>query len=75
MSHDSQLPPGEGGTISASPGEYAPQSGWWWTPALRGADGLRFFAAGQRLPQIQTTDLGPVVWYFDPDHQQSRKEP
>jgi Protein of unknown function (DUF3396) len=47
------------------PGERVPQSGLWWTPAIKGAGGQRQFEAGQTFPSIEETDWGKVIWYLD----------
>ena len=51
------------------PSEIVPQTGWWHTPALKGAQGLRYFEQGQRFPETRTTDYGGVIWGYDPDQQ------
>lgn len=55
------------------PGEVVPRGGIWHTPALKGAAGLRVFAAGERFPPTQLTDWGQVIWSWrgDPDPHQN----
>ena len=57
------------GRLRALPSEIVPQTGWWHTPALKGAQGFRYFEQGQRFPETRTTDYGGVIWGYDPDQQ------
>jgi uncharacterized protein YjbI with pentapeptide repeats len=50
------------------PGEVVPQSGWWVSPALGSEHGRRYFKAGEKFPDIKSTDWGLVIWtYNSPD--------
>jgi hypothetical protein len=51
--------------LRCMPNERVPQSGLWWTPAIKGAGGQRQFEAGQSFPSIEETDWGKVIWYLD----------
>jgi hypothetical protein len=51
--------------LRCAPGERVPQSGLWWTPAIKGADGQRQFEAGQHFPDTQHIEWEAVVWYLD----------
>ena len=57
------------GRLRGLPSEVVPQTGWWHTPALKGAQGFRYFEQGQRFPETRTTDYGGVIWGYDPDQQ------
>ena len=57
------------GRLRGLPSEVVPQTGWWHTPALKGAQGFRYFEQGQRFPATRTTGYGDVIWNYDPDQQ------
>ena len=62
-------PASPSGRLRGLPSEIVPQTGWWHTPALKGAQGFRYFEQGQRFPETRTTDYGGVIWNYDPDQQ------
>jgi hypothetical protein len=55
--------------LRAMPGALVPQTGFWWTPAMSGEQGIRHFKQGDHFPNTATTNYGVVIWYFDPDRQ------
>jgi hypothetical protein len=60
-----------GPRLRALPGDAVSQAGWWWTPALSGESARRYFKEGEELPEVERTDYGAVIWYFDPQRQGS----
>lgn len=52
--------------IRCQPGDLVPRSGWWQTPALDGERSSQFFEQGEKFPEIETTEWGAVLWYFEP---------
>lgn len=61
------VPPAE--RMRGEPGTKVPVSGWWYTPAIKGEQGFRYFDEGSRFPDTARTEWGAVVWQFDPDRQ------
>jgi hypothetical protein len=55
--------------LRAMPGALVPQTGFWWTPAMSGEQGIRHFKQGDHFPNTATTNYGVVIWYYDPDKQ------
>jgi hypothetical protein len=55
--------------LCALHGETVPESGVWFTPALKGEAGRRRFNAGDRLPETAYSDWGEVIWYLEPGEQ------
>lgn len=51
--------------LRALHGETVPETGIWYTPALKGEAGRRFFNVGDKLPETAYSDWGEVIWYFD----------
>lgn len=51
------------------PGQEVSTTGYWYTPALPGDEGKRFFRQGERFPDTARTAYGEVIWYFDPAQQ------
>lgn len=50
--------------LKGMPGEVVPQSGWWVSPAL-GKHGRCYFKAGEKFPDIKSTDWGLVIWTYN----------
>jgi hypothetical protein len=55
--------------LRGEPGSKAPRSGWWYTPAIKGEQGFRYFEEGTRFPDTVSTEWGQVIWQFDPKRQ------
>jgi len=55
--------------IRCVPGEAVPRSGWWYTPAIAGEPGRKYFEKGSTFPDIKNTDWGMVFWYYDAQRQ------
>jgi hypothetical protein len=55
--------------LRALPKEVVPKTGWWHTPALKADQSRRYFKEGERFPDIDVTQWGSVIWYFDSDKQ------
>lgn len=51
--------------LKGLPGEQVPQSGWWVSPALGSEHGRRYFKAGEKFPDIKSTDWGLVIWTYN----------
>jgi hypothetical protein len=46
------------------PGQPAPSSGLWYTPALKGEAGLRRLREGEAAPATTESEWGAVIWYL-----------
>lgn len=44
-------------------GQPCPQSGFWWTPAKKGAE--RHFEQGEVMPDFPSSKYGDTIWYLD----------
>ncbi|WP_082729566.1 pentapeptide repeat-containing protein [Burkholderia sp. FL-7-2-10-S1-D7] len=55
--------------LKGRPGDVVPQSGWWVSPALGSEQGRRYFNAGERFPDIKSTNWGLVIWSYHADDQ------
>ncbi|WP_284616660.1 type VI immunity family protein [Aquabacterium humicola] len=51
--------------LKALPGEAVSREGVWWTPAIAGEAGRVTLAVGERLPTLERTGYGAVVWYWE----------
>ena len=57
--------PATSSRLKGNPGEVVPQSGWWISPALGSEEGRRYFKAGERFPEIKSTNWGLVIWSYN----------
>ncbi|MXN74600.1 hypothetical protein GR157_07575 [Burkholderia sp. 4701] len=55
--------------LKGRPGDVVPQSGWWVSPALGRDQGRRYFEAGEKFPDIKSTNWGLVIWSYNPADQ------
>ncbi|HDR9240689.1 TPA: pentapeptide repeat-containing protein [Burkholderia vietnamiensis] len=53
--------------LKGRPGEVVPRSGWWISPALGSEQGRRYFSAGEKFPDIESTSWGRVIWSYNAD--------
>lgn len=53
--------------LKGRPGEVVPRSGWWISPALGSEQGRRYFSAGEKFPDIESTSGGRVIWSYNAD--------
>jgi uncharacterized protein YjbI with pentapeptide repeats len=51
--------------LKGIPGDVVPQSGWWVSPALGSEQGRRYFTAGEKFPDIKSTNWGLVIWSYN----------
>lgn len=51
--------------LKALPGEAVSREGVWWTPAIAGDAGRVSLSVGERLPTLERTGYGAVVWYWE----------
>lgn len=65
ISHDQ--PPSD--RTRAEPNELVPKTGWWHSPAKPKGQALHYFEAGQRFPDIRSTNYGSVIWGYDSNEQ------
>ena len=57
--------------LRAEPNEIVPKTGWWHSSAKPNGQALHYFEAGQRFPDIHTTNYGSVIWGYDPNEQKA----
>lgn len=55
--------------LRCAPGATVPRSGWWYSPAIPGEPGFRYFDQGARFPGTATTEWGAVLWYYEAHRQ------
>ncbi|RQR47935.1 pentapeptide repeat-containing protein [Burkholderia sp. Bp9126] len=71
IEHGSSEPAGPvaSSRLTGRPGDVVPQSGWWVSPALGRDQGRRYFEAGEKFPDIKSTNWGLVIWSYSPADQ------
>jgi hypothetical protein len=57
------------GRLKCEPSKVVSRSGWWEAFVLPGEAASQWFEAGSKFPDIQSTEVGQVIWLFSPEMQ------